>query len=298
MHFSNNEVCVEGILQEVELITGNDKNNKPFIRGHVIVNVDQSYAGNDEHEEVKVSFYSGKYTNDGRDNPAYKSIEGLANYKRISVDGDMADGIRFTRGTIGEYAFKPQGGDSVVTGWQINNSFFTKVPSVNVKPQAVFKNEIFIREITDEVDNSGEVTGRLKIVGILVTGYKDVANANVITYYVEDKQAIDYISKNWSEGDTVNVGGRIRSCVEMAEAAPKESAGFGDEIAIGGARNRRELIITTGSPSSVDEDMSFDEDVIRTLMGERMNKINAAASAGTKKASTGSSAAKRSTRGW
>lgn len=296
MHFSKNEVYVEGILQEVELVTGNDKNNKPFIRGHVIVNVDQTFGGKDEHEEIKVSFYSGKYTNAGKENPAYKNIEALGAMKRVSTDGDAADGIRFNRGTIQEFAFKPQGADNVVTGWQINNSFFNKVAPSQLKQRAVFKNEIFIREIADEVDSNGEETGRLKIVGILTTGYGDVVNGNVITYYAEDKQVADHISKNWNEGDTVDVGGYIRTCVEMVKAAPKMTEGFGEDIDMGGERTRRELIITTGSMAGKDEDVAFVEDEMRQLMSERKNRIDAASAASAAKKSA-SAAAKRS-RGW
>lgn len=274
MHFSQNRVFVEGLLEEVELIDGNDKNNKPYVRGHVVVGVDQNVNGKNEHEAVRLSFYASKYTKAGAESQAYKNIKALENFKRVSTDGDAADGIRANTAALEEFARK-DASDTVVSSWSIRNTFFTKVPAIQLNPKAVFENEIYIREMSDEVDTNGEPTGRLTLVGILVNGYGDIYNGHIIRYVVENPAHVDYITKNWHEGDTVLVKGYIRNGVQTRSVTPMDIAGFGATANIGGERPVRELVIVGGSDGPADDDVAFQEDEMRQLMNERKNRIEA-----------------------
>lgn len=282
LHESTNEVQVVGYLQEVDLTDGTDKNGKPYVRGKVIIRVSQSYSGRTEESEIPVSIYASQYTNKGGVNPAYQNIKQLEGWKRITVDGDDADRVQFSGNSarIREYAFIPEGRTDPVSNWQIGASFFQKVTG-EMDSRAVFKNQIYIRSIENEVRNDEE-TGRLVVKGILVT-YGGAAN--VITYYVEDKRAIDYISNNYREGDTVTVGGRVRCSAEVRSVTPREAEGFGDEVDTGVSRVVSELIITTGSPAGSDEN-PFDEDAIREAMGARQQRIQESAANRKNAAST------------
>lgn len=285
MRQSENEVKIEGYLQEVDLREGN-KDGKEYIAGTVTVSLDQEYDGRIEHEEIPVSVYATKMTRNGMPNPAYKSVKEVEKWRRISTDGELADKITFSSGTISENAFIPQGSSSPVSTWRVSNSFFNKV-SGEYHPCAVFKNEIYIRSIEDEVRND-EPTGRLMIQGIVI-GYG--GRADVVKYYVENRKYINHIRNNWQEDMTVNVGGYIRSSVETVDAGAQDSDGFGETIAIGRNRNVKELIITQGSFTGKDEDVAFDTDEVRAAMNERKMRIEATAKPAQQKKS-------KATMGW
>lgn len=274
LNVTQNEVCVEGYLQEVNLTEGTDKNGKPYVRGSVIISVDQPVTGGvEEHEEIKVDVYAGMYKNDGGENPAYKSIRQLNEWKRMTTDPDCPDKIRFNRGTLQESLWTPPGATKPVSIWRINNSFFSKITRGDFEPRAVFIEKIFIREIEDEIRDD-ETTGRLVIKGVSI-GYGSVAH--VITYFVEDPKAVAYIRGHWAPGDTVRVGGRIRVTAAPKSKPREVEGGFGEEIDTGSSGTRRELIITSGKPNSYDDEEALDEGAIRAAMDERARRAEAAA---------------------
>ena len=285
MRESENIVKIEGYLQEVDLeeVTFN---NKECIRGTITIAVDQDYDNIHEHEEIPISVFSSKMTNSGKVNPAYKSIKEVEKWRRISTDGDAAEKVRLTTGDISENAFIPQGSTSPISTWRVRGSFFSKATG-EFEPCAVFKNEIYIRRIEEEVRND-EPTGRLIVQGILV-GYGD--RADVITYYVENEKYINHIKNNWQEDMTVNVGGYIRYCASTVNTTADDGDGFGEQIAISRNRTVRELVITQGSYTGKDEDEAFDSDEIRAAMNARKIRIESSSKPAAKKST-------KPTRGW
>ena len=285
MRTSENIVKIEGYLQEVDLEEASF-NGKDCIRGTITIAVDQEYDNRQEHEEIPISVFSSKMTNAGKPNPAYKSIKEVEKWRRISTDGELAYKVRITSGEITQNAFIPQGSTSPISTWRVRGSFFSRV-SGEFDPCAVFKNEIYIRKIEEEIRDD-EPTGRLIVQGILV-GYGD--RADVVTYYVENEKYINHIKNNWQEDMNVNVGGYIRYCASTVNTTADDGDGFGEQIAISRNRTVRELVITQGSFTGKDEDEAFDSDEIRAAMNARKIRIEASGKPTAKKPT-------KPTRGW
>lgn len=104
------------------------------------------------------------------------------------------------------------------------------------------------------------------------------SNVDLITYFVEDPTAIAYISKNWQEGDTVNIAGRLRFTTATNENHVDESEiGFGEVLPTTYSRRVRELIITGGSPGALDDEQSYDTDEIAKALAARKARLAAEA---------------------
>lgn len=273
---ATNEVIVEGVLQEVDLREGvmerPGQPNRDYLAGTVTINVTQTVGGVEEVSEVPVSVFTTKLKNDGNPNPAYKNVDDLRkNFISMASGGATADIVRFTRGEVGENTFFSEG--RTITSFRIRNTFFTKVVT-DSQQMAGFKNKIVLLEMEPEVVND-EPTGRLRVRGALV---RYGSNVDLVTYFVEDPTAIAYISKNWQEGDTVNIAGRLRFTTATSENHVDESeVGFGEVLPTAYSRRVRELIITGGSPGALDDEQSYDTDEIARALAARKARLAAEA---------------------
>ena len=273
---ATNEVIIEGVLQEVDLREGTmEKPGQPardYVAGTVTINVTQQVGGVEEVSEIPVSVFATKLKNDGNPNPAYKNIDDLRkNFVSMASGGASADTVRITRGELTENTFTTDG--RTVTSFRIRNSFFNKVVT-DSQQIAAFKNKIVLLSIDTEKDFNGADTERLCIKGALV---RYGAQVDVLTYFVEDPVAIAYIAKNWHDGDTVNVSGRVRFALATVERKVEEvEVGFGEALPSTSSRRMRELIITSGSPGALDDDGSYDSDgdIVHAL-AERKARIAA-----------------------
>lgn len=258
---AKNEVIIEGTLLEMDLREGtiekrDGKPAKDYIAGTVHLRVTQPVGNVEETSDIPVSVFATKLKNNGEPNPAYKNVQEMrSNFVSMAAGGATADTVRITRGQLTENTFPSKEG-RLITGMTIRNSFFNRAIT-DVKQMAVFQNKIVILSIVPDTNNKGEETNRLRIVGALpVWGSK----VDVLTYHVEDPTAIAYISKNWNEGDTVNISGRLRFTVDTAEsdAVSTEEVGFGEALPTTYTRTVKELIITSGSAGALDDDESYD----------------------------------------
>lgn len=262
---SNNEVVVEGILSEVDLKEAKTDDGREYIRGSIIVSVDQEVEKEQEHEDVKIDLIAMKYKKDGNANPAYKSIKDVLLLRRISTDGiDAADRVRVRGIRVEESVYQGQDGNRVFT-WKLQGSFVSKVQG-EFKPRAVFQNEIYLRSIDDEVVN-GEETGRLVLKGFAV-GFRN--RLDLLTYVVGLPKAVDYIRKNWDTDTTVHIEGYVRNRFVNKAAAPAEEAdGFGEAVDFGGSAIQRELVVTRGGVV----DRGWEEDDLRRAAAVREERI-------------------------
>lgn len=283
---ATNEVIIEGVLQEVDLREGQmDRNGqlRDYVAGTVTIQVTQEVGGVQEVNEIPVSVFATKLKNDGNPNPAYANIDTLRKtFVSMASGGDKADVVRITRGEVTENTFTTDG--RTITSFRIRNSFFNRVLT-DVNQIAAFKNKIVLLSIAPENGFDGTPTGRLMIKGAMV---RYGSNVDVLTYYVEDPTAIAYISKNWNEGDTVNVSGRIRFTLATVERmAEQEDVGFGEVLPTTYSRRVRELIITSGSAGALDEEESYDaEGEIMHALAERKARIAADAEKNSGKKAT------------
>jgi hypothetical protein len=129
--------------------------------------------------------------------------------------------------------------------------------------------DIFIMDMHEEVDREGEPTGRLVIKGAVV---QYGGRLDVIEFIVEGNDAVNYISRNWEENKTVNVGGRIRVTSQEEKRSASESS-WGEELPETSTRMVRELIITRGSDEPFDDDFAYDAAEIKKAFNERKARL-------------------------
>ncbi len=148
----------------------------------------------------------------------------------------------------------------------MNTSFLNEGKTADI---ASFNMDIFIMDMHEEVDREGEPTGRLVIKGAVV---QYGGKLDVIEFIVEGNDAVNYISRNWEENQTVNVGGRIRVTSQEEKRSASESS-WGEELPETSTRMVRELIITRGSDEPFDEDFAYDTAEIKKAFNERKARL-------------------------
>ncbi len=274
MKESLNQVDITGIVSEIN-IRDIDKGDKKYIAGDVIVKVDDK----GEISNIPVSFISADTKKDGTPNKIYQSLQQLKTFNSIASAGEeAATKVQIRGAKINENLFMPQNGTDVVSTARISSNFFTKINATNFKPESKFRAIIKILQITDEEKmEEGEPvpTGRLVIKGALV-GYAD--KVDVIRYVVEDETAINFIKVNYKEGDTVQIGGKVRYTEE--EFTQETEVGFGEADTRTFTRRKREFVIKSGSAEPLDEENAFSDEDIKTALAERkerMEKVKQAA---------------------
>lgn len=274
MKESLNQVDITGIVSEIN-IRDIDKGDKKYIAGDVVVKVEE----NGEISNIPVSFISADTKKDGTPNKIYQSLQQLKTFNSIASAGEEnATKVQIRGAKINENLFMPQNGTEVVSTSRISSNFFTKVNGTNFKPESKFRAIIKVLQVADEeVNKDGDLTptGRLIVKGALV-GYAD--KVDVIKFVVEDETAINFIKINYKEGDTVQIGGRIRYTEE--EYVQEQEVGFGEADTRTFTRRKREFLIQRGSAEPLDEESAFSDDDIKTALAdrkERMEKVKQAA---------------------
>lgn len=288
---AENRVHIEGILSEVDIKTGETRQDKkPYISGEIKVKVSQDINGKTENIEIPVNLFATKNKRDGGLNPAYTAIENIKDkYVSIAACGseEEATRIRIDRGELGENAFYGANGTLVSTP-RIRTSFTTSLKKDECNEKATFTAVIIIGSIKEEVRND-EVTGRLCIKGILPQYGEKV---DVIDFIVASNEAINHIQTYWNEGDTVRVAGKIN--FSSRTIREEKEVGFGEPIIEERTISVRELIITSGSQSALDGDLAYDESEIKEALKERQARLEASKEATenkkTSKSGGGSSA--------
>lgn len=277
---AQNEVAIEGIFQELDITEGVTKpdrtgKTKEYIRGTVTVAVEQLVGTETELEEIPISFFATKFKNAGGSNPAYENINSLKLLKRRSTDGDEADAIRLSSfGNIVENSFVSKNNGQLVSFWNINGSFFSKVVGTP-NHKAIFKVKIVLRSIEDELDKNGLPTSRTKIKGVIV---QYGGRADVVEFVVEDKQASAHIFKRFNEGDTVIVAGYIRvtiASVQTAHDSGEAMIGNDPDFTTTASVRRRELVITSVSPNPLDGAEAYELDTIKDALNQRKDRQDA-----------------------
>lgn len=271
---AENKIVIEGILSEVNIKSGEFMNRTtqqmmPYYTGSIKVRVSQEINGVNEDMEVPVYCFASKYTSKGNENPAYKSISDVVNnFTSIAAGGiERASRIRITSASIRENAFYGQDG-KLISAPRIESSFFQKIGSDVCAPKATFKNTICIGNIREEVDKSGEVTGRLIVQGIIP---QYGGKVDVVNFVVGSRDAVDHIQNYWNKGDTVNIVGKLNfsSRTEYVE----EAMGFGEPVRTAKTINIHELIITSGSAGCLEGDLAYDTAEIAEALQARQVRL-------------------------
>jgi hypothetical protein len=229
-----NIVKVEGILSENKLDYKQTTDGREYISGDLLIEVS-------ENNIVPVNFFTFKTKKDGGPNKIYSNLENVINtFKSIAKHGkENADRVRVTGGNIEGNEFYNAAGNLIST-FRIRSNFVNKVND-EFKPQAGFQVEVFIQSIVDEIKDDTP-TDRLQIIGVVpMYGGK----VSVVNFYADNAQGIEYMKKNYSNGDTVKLVGRVDN--EIIEITKTEEMEFGDDVVTTYNRIKRELIITQGT---------------------------------------------------
>lgn len=289
---AKNEVTIVGKLLDATFGSGKTKNGAPYERANLTIRVKQTYGGKEEVSEIPVSMFATQFTTKGGVNPAYQSIQNVRKLKTAQEYGiDGADTVRISAsaGRIRENNFVSKNSGQVVYNWSIDGSFVNEGKTADV---ATFCMEIFIMNITDEVDREGELTGRLNIKGAVVQygGRLDVLN-----FVVENPEAVEFIRDNWQVNDTNCVVGRIR-VASIEEKQSGSHSSWGEDIPEVSTRTIKELVITKGDDEGRPEEFAYDPTEIKKGYNARLAQIEQmqidAKKVTTATASTGSASTK------
>ena len=263
---ATNKVNIVGKLLDTTFNHGVTKTGAPYERANLTVRVTQTYNGKEEVSEIPIGMFAAQFTSKGAPNPAYQSLQALKEMKTAqNVGYDAADTIRITNGTVRENNFVAKSGQ-LINGWQLNTSFINKGSTADV---ASFILDIFIMDMKDEIDRSGEPTGRLIVKGGLV---QYGGKLDVLEFIVEGSDKVDYIQRNWEVNQTVTIKGRIR-VTSVEEKSSGHEGSWGEEIPEVSTRMIRELIICTGSDEGKEEEFSYDPADIRKAFKVRQAEI-------------------------
>lgn len=266
MDQATNKINIVGKLLDTTFREGKTSTGQNYESCNFTVRVTQTYGGREETSEIPVSIFATQYTSQNKPHPGYKNIQEMKKMKTVQDYGEAeATVVRMTNANIRENNFVSRSGQ-LVNGWQINTSFLNEG---KVSDIASFNIDIFIMDMHEEVDREGEPTGRLVIKGAVV---QYGGRLDVIEFIVEGNDAVNYISRNWEENKTVNVGGRIRVTSQEEKRSASESS-WGEELPETSTRMVRELIITRGSDEPFDDDFAYDAAEIKKAFNERKARL-------------------------
>lgn len=266
MEQATNKLNIVGKLLDTTFREGKTSTGQNYESCNFTVRVTQTYGGREETSEIPVSIFATQYTSQNKPHPGYKNIQEMKKMKTVQDYGEAeATVVRMTSANLRENNFVSRSGQ-LVNGWQINTSFLNEGKASDI---ASFNMDIFIMDMHEEVDREGEPTGRLVVKGAVV---QYGGRLDVIEFIVEDNDAVNYISRNWEENKTVNVGGRIRVTSQEEKRSANESS-WGEELPETSTRMVRELIITRGSDEPFDDDFAYDAAEIKKAFNERKARL-------------------------
>ena len=278
---AQNVVRIEGILSE------NNINYTSFtskstgapveaISGTIKVLVQQEVNGKSIDNEVPVHMFAMKYTNDGRINPAYESIEKVKNeFVSIAAAGSInhADKVRITKGEIRMNEFPGQNG--IVSQPRIHTSFVSRAIG-DFKPEASFSLEFMVSSIKREVDADGIECDPPRLnIQVIVPQYTapsaSAMNVDLVPLTVTAPNVINAIESYWEAGYCYKASGRLNFSSKTEEVY--EEVDFGEAQRVVHTTNVSEFIVTGGTQVPLEGDFAFDMNDIKAGMAARKQRL-------------------------
>lgn len=256
---ADNEVTVEGLLQEVRIKSDKTGDGREFIGGEIDIEVSEGSV-----HTFRV--FSMKHKKDGSDNSIYKGLETVKDeYLSIAKVGrENADKVRVTAGQLGVNDYIGTDGQ-IKTFPQLSTNFINRVQANDVfDPKSEFEVELFVQSVVDETNRDGEETGRVKVKGYVPQFGGGIAPLE----FVADGEGAEYIRDTYESGNTVKIYGEIINKVEITKTV--EEVGFGKPKEKIKRNFVREFLITGGSePYDEDNANTYDPKVIKKALTER-----------------------------
>lgn len=264
-----NNFIIEGILAENNLEYGSymkDGKEHKCIKGTVVVKTKEKIGDKFVDCMVPVQYFANEYKKDGGTNGIYTALE-TSMKELVSIaaaDEASADRVRITGAQLEMNEYYPEP-DRLISLPRVKGTFINRITQ-DVLDRDGYKAqgsiEFCIAEKTEEVVND-EPTGRILLKGI-VPGYG--GRVSVVPLVVETPAAIDFVSSNWNEGDTVPATISLNFSVEAQETV--EEQGFGDPVVRVRTKRLHELSVTKGNYAYTD-DKAFEMDEIQNGLAQR-----------------------------
>ena len=255
---AENKVRIEGILSEINLKYGSFVKNGATvdnIGGNIKVLVHQTINGEDVSLEIPVYMFATKFTNAGKPNPAYESIEKvMTEYVSIASGAGEAgaDKIRITNGNIRMNEYYNQQGQ-LVSFPRVNASFVTKATG-EFRPEASWSLEFAVSSMDFITDADGvEVEPKKLRIKVIVPQYG--GKVDTMEFYATNPRVIDAITSYWENQKTYSAKGRLNFTSTTREII--EECDFGEPDVRIQTVSVSELIVTKGTQSAMEDDMEF-----------------------------------------
>ena len=282
---ATNKVRIEGYLSEINLKYGSyQKNGQTVnnINGDIKVLVPQVINGEEHNITIPVYMFASQYTNAGKPNPAYTSIEDvMKNFISIAASGSMetADKIRITNAEVrmNEY-YNAQ--DQLISFPRIRASFVNKAIG-EFRPEASFSLEFAVSSMDYVTDSEGvEVEPKKLRIKVIVPQYG--GKVDCMELFATNPVAIDAITTYWENGKTYSAKGRLNFETTTREVV--EECDFGEPDIKVYTSTISELLITKGTQSALDDDMGFSQADLASALKERKARLEEQKERGKNKA--------------
>lgn len=265
---SLNNVRIVGTLNELDIEEKQTQDHRDYVTCLASIKVDQEINGTMYEDLIPIRMFSMKLKNDGTSNKNYERIvkmrEELTSIAACPEDQqELASRVIVNGGHLEENIWIDTNG-SPKTSFQVSTNFMSKLKNREESDETFFEISGIVVNMTRETDMNGEETGRLKI-KFAIARYG--GRVDVIDLIAASPNAVNFIETNWNEGDTVKVNGAIN--VNTSTKVWYEEQGFGEPIKRTRTESRRELIVLGGSPSGLEEMLSYDPDSVKAGLANR-----------------------------
>lgn len=255
---AENKVRIEGILSEINLKYGSFVKNGVTvdnIGGNIKVLVHQTINNEDVTLEIPVYMFATKFTNAGKPNPAYESIQTVMT-EFVSIASGAgeagADKIRITNGNIRMNEYYNQQGQ-LVSFPRVNASFVSKATG-DFRPEASWSLEFAVSSMDFVTDADGvEVEPKKLRIKVIVPQYG--GKVDTMEFYATNPRVIDAITSYWENQKTYSAKGRLNFTSTTREII--EECDFGEPDVHVQTVSVSELIVTKGTQSAMEDDMEF-----------------------------------------
>ena len=227
--------------------------------------------------------FSMKYKKDGSENPNYARIVGYKNSLISLASAETpSQASRITCAgkscNLRENMIPDRTTGKVRTYFEINTNFLNSARADD-EDQAKYTITGILLNIRPELDREDNDTNRA-ILSIGVVQYG--GSIDVIEFIAADEAKV-HAETNWNIGDTIKITGRINMTSRVVEW--DEEQGFGEPIHHKRTESCRELLITGGSSTGLEEELSYDADEVKAACAERKARIEALQNQNQQKAS-------------
>lgn len=263
---SRNEVKVTGILEELDVQTRTDSQNRKYISAKGTVLVDQEINGKVVSSKIPFGSFAYEKTKDGKNSKLYEAMikwgENFTSLVSCPEDHpEQASRVKLGFATVGENIFKSKSDKLIQNQYKIDTKFLNVAPSNDPDEASIEFTGVIVSDPT-RIEGKDDL---LIKIGIITYNNK----INIIDFVAKDDIA-NKLEINWQKNDTVHGYALIKDCVKVEQV--EDTSGFGS-IPRSSVKVERELIIVGGTLEPMPEDKTYDIDSIKNSMVKRQEYI-------------------------